>query len=90
MKQTKLLKLIIVPFFVVVDLSAEESTDHVSRTSLLKVSQNAGRSILYCIHGTVWQHSLRRSLSRRICLWSTSEVSHVGPLDFLSPFFSAT
>ena len=55
MKQTKLVKLIIMPFFVVVDLSAEESTDHVSCTCLLKVSQNAGKSVLYCIHHIVWQ-----------------------------------
>lgn len=55
LKQTKLVKLIIMPFFVVVDLSAEESTDHISGTCLLKVSQNAGKSVLYCIQGIVWQ-----------------------------------
>lgn len=43
------------PFFVVVDLSAEESTDRVSRTCLLKVSQNASKRVLYCIRGVVWQ-----------------------------------
>lgn len=45
MEQTKLVKLINMPFFVVADLSAEDSTDHISRTYLLKVSQNAGKSV---------------------------------------------
>lgn len=54
MKQTKVVKLIIMPFFVVVALSAEESTDHISCPSLLKVSQNAGKRFLYCIHHIIW------------------------------------
>lgn len=62
MEQTKLVKLINMPFFVVADLSAEDSTDHISRTYLLKVSQNAGKSV-YTVYTVLFGSSFRRSLS---------------------------
>lgn len=62
MEQTKLVKLINMPFFVVADLLAEDSTDHISRTYLLKVSQNAGKSV-YTVYTVLFGSSFRRSLS---------------------------
>lgn len=60
-KQTKLVKLINMPFFVAAELSAEESTDHVSRTYLLKVPQHAEKSV-YTVYMVLFSNSFRRSL----------------------------
>jgi len=67
MKQTKLVKLLIMQFCVV-EFSAEESTDHVSCICLLKVSQNPGKSVLYYIHSIVWQQPQEISFQAHMSL----------------------
>lgn len=88
MKQTKLVKLTITPFLVVVDLSAEESTNRISCTCFWKFPRM--KIHVHTVHMVLFANSLRRWLSKSIHLWATSEVSHVGPPDFLSSFLSAT
>lgn len=76
MKQTKSVRLITMLFFVVVDISAEESTDRVSCTCLLKVSHNTGKCfilhILYCLataSGDVFSGVYIFGLPRRSLTW---------------------
>lgn len=66
-------------FFAAAELSADESTDHVSHTYLLKVSQNAGKSV-YTVYMVLFGNSFRRSLSSEI--FGLSWRSSCGPSGF--------